>query len=55
MGQNENSPSLNSLFEFLLQNYKYLQIINIQTNKDDIKIKVDNEKEIIYKFIKVNE
>ena len=35
-------------------NYKYLQLIDILINKDDIKIEVDNEKEIIYKFIKDN-
>ena len=37
------------------ENYKYLQLFDILTNKDDIKIEVDNEKTIIYKFIKENE
>ncbi len=35
-------------------NYKYLQLLDILINKDDIKIEVDNEKEIIYKFIEDN-
>ena len=35
-------------------NYKYLQLFDILINKDNIKIEVDNEKEIIYKFIKEN-
>lgn len=36
-------------------NYKYLQLFDILINKDDIKIEVDNEKEIIHKYIKENE
>ncbi|MBQ4634112.1 MAG: hypothetical protein IJB71_02050, partial [Bacilli bacterium] len=36
-------------------NYKYLQLFDVLINKDNIKIEVDNEKEIIYKFIKDNE
>lgn len=36
-------------------NYKYLQLFDVLINKDDIKIDVDNEKKIIYKFIKDNE
>lgn len=36
-------------------NYKYLQLFDILINKDNIKIEVDNEKKIIYKFIKDNE
>lgn len=36
-------------------NYKYLQLFDILINKDNIKIETDNEKEIIYKFIKDNE
>lgn len=35
-------------------NYKYLQLFDILINKDNIKIEVPNEKEIIYKFIKNN-
>lgn len=35
-------------------NYKYLQLFDILMNKDNIKIEVDNEKEIIYKFIEAN-
>ncbi|MBP3460931.1 MAG: hypothetical protein J6K21_00780 [Bacilli bacterium] len=35
-------------------NYKYLQLFDVLINKDNIKIEVDNEKEIIYKFIKDN-
>jgi len=35
-------------------NYKYFQLFDILINKDNIKIEVDNEKEIIYKFIKEN-
>ncbi len=35
-------------------NYKYLQLFDILINKDNIKIEADNEKEIIYKFIKDN-
>ena len=36
-------------------NYKYLQLFDILINKDNIKIEAENEKEIIYKFIKDNE
>lgn len=36
-------------------NYKYLQLFDILMNKDNIKIEVDNEKEIIYKFIDDNQ
>lgn len=36
-------------------NYKYLQLFDLLINKDNIKIEVDNEKEIIYKFIRDNE
>lgn len=36
-------------------NYKYLQLFDVLNNKDDIKIEVDNEKKIIYKFIKDSE
>lgn len=36
-------------------NYKYLQLFDVLINKDDIKIEVDNEKKIIYKYIKDNE
>ena len=36
-------------------NYKYLQLFDILMNKDNIKIEVDNEKEIIYKFIEDNQ
>ena len=36
------------------ENYKYLQLFDVLINKDNIKIEVDNEKEIIYKFIKDN-
>lgn len=36
-------------------NYKYLQLFDILVNKDNIKIETENEKEIIYKFIKDNQ
>lgn len=36
-------------------NYKYLQLFDMLINKDNIKIEVPNEKEIIYKFIRDNE
>lgn len=36
-------------------NYKYLQLFDILTNRDNVEIEVENEKEIIYKFIKDNE
>ena len=36
-------------------NYKYLQLFDVLINKDNIKIEADNEKEIIYKFIKDNQ
>lgn len=36
-------------------NYKYLQLFDILMNRDNIKIEVDNEKEIIYKFIEDNQ
>lgn len=32
----------------------HLQLFDLLINKDNIKIEVDNEKEIIYKFIKDN-
>lgn len=35
-------------------NYLYLQLLDLIVNKDNIKIEVDNEKEIIYNFIKHN-
>ena len=35
-------------------NYKYLQLFDIINNKDQIHIEVDNENEIIYKFIENN-
>ena len=35
-------------------NYKYLQLFDIINNKDQIHIEVDNEDEIIYKFIENN-
>ena len=35
-------------------NYKYLQLFDILINKDNIKIEVDDEKDIIYKFIEDN-
>lgn len=35
-------------------NYKYLQLFDILINKDNIKIEVDNERKIIYKFIEDN-
>jgi len=36
-------------------NYKYLQLFDVLINKDNIKIETNNEKEIIYKYIKDNE
>lgn len=36
-------------------NYKYLQLFDILMNRNNIKIEVDNEKEIIYKFIEDNQ
>ena len=36
-------------------NYKYLQLFDLLINKDNIKIETDDEREIIYKFIKDNE
>lgn len=41
--------------EITEDNYKYLQLFDLLINKDNIKIAVDNEKEIIYKFIKDND
>ena len=35
-------------------NCKYLQLFDILTNKDNVKIEVPNEEEIIYKYIKEN-
>lgn len=35
-------------------NYKYLQLFDLLINKDNVKIEVDNKKEIIYKFILEN-
>ena len=35
-------------------NYKYLQLFDVLINKDNISVEVDNEKEIIYKYIKDN-
>ena len=36
-------------------NYKYLQLFDVLINRDNVEIETDNEKEIIYKFIKDNE
>lgn len=36
------------------ENYKYLQLFDVLTNKDNIKIEVSNEKDIIFNFIKEN-
>ena len=36
-------------------NYKYLQLFDVLINRDNVAIETDNEKEIIYKFIKDNE
>ncbi len=36
-------------------NYKYLQLFDVLINKDNIKIEIDDEKKVIYKFIKDNE
>lgn len=36
------------------KNYKYLQLIDLIENKDNIYIEVDNKDEIIYKFIQEN-
>ena len=36
------------------ENYKYLQLIDLIENKDNIYIEVDNKDEIIYKFIQEN-
>ena len=36
-------------------NYKYLQLFDVLVNKDNIKVETENEKEIIYNFIKENE
>lgn len=35
-------------------NYLYLQLLDLLTNKEKINVEVDNEKEIIYNFIKEN-
>lgn len=35
-------------------NYLYLQLLDILLNKDDVPIEAENEREIIYKFIKDN-
>lgn len=37
------------------KNYKYLQLFDLIENKDNINIEVDNQDEIIYKFIIENE
>lgn len=36
-------------------NYKYLQLFDLLLNKDNIKIEVDNEEELIYRFIENND
>lgn len=36
-------------------NYKYLQLFDVLINKDNVKVEVDNEKELIYKYIRDNE
>lgn len=37
------------------ENYKYLQLFDLIENKDNINIEVENQDEIIYRFIKENE
>ena len=37
------------------ENYKYLQLFDVLINKDNIKVETENEKEIIYKYIRDNE
>lgn len=36
------------------ENYLYLQLLEVLTNRDNVYIEVDNEKDIIYDFIKRN-
>lgn len=40
--------------EINTENYKYLQLLDILNNKDNIKIETDSEREIIYNFINEN-
>lgn len=40
--------------EITNENYIYLQFLDLISNKDSIKIEVDNQKEIIFKYIKNN-
>lgn len=37
------------------ENYKYLQLFDLIENKDNINIEVENEDELLYRFIKENE
>ena len=37
------------------ENYKYLQLFDLIENKDNINIEVENEDELIYRFIQENE
>ena len=41
--------------EVTTENYKYLQLFDLIENKDNINIEVEDEDEIIYKFIQENE
>lgn len=38
--------------EVTTENYKYLQLLDILNNRDNIKIETDSEREIIYSFIR---
>ena len=40
--------------EVTTENYKYLQLLDILNNRDNIKIETDSEREIIYSFINDN-
>lgn len=40
--------------EITNENYLYLQLLDVLSNKDNVRIEVENEKEIIYDFIKRN-
>lgn len=41
--------------EITTENYKYLQLFDLIENKDNINIEVENEDELIYRFIQENE
>lgn len=49
-----NTTIRKSKIEITTENFKYLQLFDLIENKDNINIEVENEDEILYRFIKEN-